>query len=66
MVAFSSTWIGFYSLQYKNKKWRCHGMLEYSLDSHAESPGSNPAITQHFCPSARQLMHIAALDPGVY
>ena len=43
--------------------------LVYSLDSHAESPGSNPMhyIAQHFCPSARQYlsMHIAALDPGV-
>ena len=24
--------------------WRCHGILEYSLDSHAESPGSNLTI----------------------
>ena len=25
-------------------KWRCRGILEYSLDSHAESPGSNLTI----------------------
>ena len=24
--------------------WRCRGILEYSLDSHAESPGSNLTI----------------------
>ena len=45
---------------YDNKR-RCCGILEYSLDSHAESPGSNLTIAMHFCPSAR----IAALDPGV-
>ena len=28
-------------------------------------PGWNPTITWHFCPSARQFIYIAALDPGV-
>ena len=36
-----------------------------SLDSHAESPGSNLTIAMHFCPSARNFIHIAALHPGV-
>ena len=45
--------------------WRCCGILEHSLHSHAESPGSYFTITMHFCPSARQFIYIAALDPGV-
>ena len=27
--------------------WRCCGVLEYSLDSHAESPGSNLTMHRH-------------------
>ena len=45
--------------------WRCRGILEHSLNSHAESPGSNLTIAAALCPSARQFIHIAALDPGV-
>ena len=44
--------------------WRCRGILEYSLDSHAESPGSNliiaaallsfsKAIYPHYCSRPR-------------
>ena len=39
--------------------------MVWPLDSHAESPGSNPTVARHFCASARHLIHIAALDPGV-
>ena len=47
--------------------WRCRGILVCSVDSHAESPGSNPTIAMHFCPSARKCtcIHIAALNPSV-
>ena len=41
------------------------GIVVWPLDSHAESPGSNPTIARYFCPSARHFIHIAALDPGV-
>ena len=46
--------------------WRCCGVLEYSLDSHDDSPVSNLTIVMHIYPSARQFIHIATLDPGVY
>ena len=36
--------------------WCIHSTLK------AESPGSNPTMAMHFCPS---VIHIAALDPGV-
>ena len=45
--------------------WRCRGIVVWPLDSHAESPGSNPTVARYFCPSARHFIHIAALDPGV-
>ena len=50
----------------KKEQMRCCGILEHSLKSQAESPGSNLTITIHFCPSARQFIHIAALDQCVY
>ena len=34
-------------------------------NSHVVSPSSNPTIAWHFCPSAKQVIHIAALDPDV-
>ena len=40
--------------------WNIH-----STPSHAESHCSNLTIVIHFRPSARQFIHIAALDPGV-
>ena len=45
--------------------WRCRGIVEWPLDSHAEGPSSIPAFARYFCPSARHFIHIAALDPGV-
>ena len=59
-----------YTHQIKHPKnfWRCRRKLQYSFDSHAESPGLNLTIAMHimhFCPSARQFIHIAALNPGV-
>ena len=35
------------------KMWRCHGMVVWPLDSHTESPDSNPTGARYFCPSAR-------------
>ena len=45
--------------------FRCRGIVEWPLDSHAEGPSSIPAFARYFCPSARHFIHIAALDPGV-
>ena len=38
---------------------------EYSLDSHAESPGSNLTIAAALLSFSKAIYHIAALDPGV-
>ena len=46
--------------------WRCCGILVYLLESHAESPGSNPTIAMHFCPSARQFISTLLLSTQVY
>ena len=45
--------------------WRCRGIVVWPLDSHVESPSSNPTVARYFCPSAIHFIHIAALDPGV-
>ena len=53
----------------KSMESLCMDGVEYAVEcvnlTHCESPGSNSAITRHFCPSAIHFIHIAALDPGV-
>ena len=53
------------SIKTMKEMWSCRGILEYSLDSHAESPVSILTIAMHFCPLASQFIYIAALDPRV-
>ena len=46
----------------------CGGAVAYWIEPvtlNQRVVGSNPDNARHFCPSARQFIHIAALDPGV-